>query len=962
MAVTIKLPKKGLKIAHVNICSLRNKVQDITNLLLSDNIHILAISETHLDDSFDDVSVSIQGYNIYRRDRNTYGGGVAIYIQSHIPVKRREDLMSSAVEALWLQVHLPHLKPLLLGCCYRPPSSDSQHLDNLCEMIDKVCDVNREIYLLGDLNINFLSSGCPLKKKLLTVTNACNLVQVINQPTRVITNSTGVTSSTCIDHIYTNAGELCSKAVSVPIGFSDHNLVAISRKAKVPKAGPKIVFKRSYKSFCCDSYVNDVTNICWSDVCKESEPDVALDVFMKLLIPVIDKHAPVRKLTVRTVSALWIDEELKKCMSERDKAKVAAIKSGSSSEWQTYCKIRNNVTKLNRKKKKMYYETKINDIKHDGKKLWGTLNNIMGRKSNSTTSFIESEGAFITKPLDIANYFNDYFMGKVSTLRQGMPTSSCESSYLCIKKQIMKDKNCTFELRKVSIDEVEKLLLSINIEKPPGIDNLDGKLLKIIANHIAAPICHIFNLSFECNVCPQIWKEAKVIPLPKDARNTFTGSNSRPISLSPVLNKLLEKIVFDQIQRYFSVNNLTSDYQHAYRESHSTATALTQMTDEWLKEIDKKNIVGAVLLDFSAAFDLVDHKLLLNKLMYYGFAPTVLSWMESYLFNRTQRVFFNGSFSDATDVESGIPQGSSLGPLLFSIFTNDFPLALKKAYVSMYSDDITIYMNATTVNEITATLNKELQTVLEWVTSNKLALNITKTKSIVFGTNHSLSSKPQLNLRLNSAVVEQVEETKLLGVILDSKLSWTRHIDSVVVKMGRNISIIKRCSAFVTPQLIKQVIQTLVLSHLDYCPMIWSNATKKDLGKLQLAQNRAARLALRCTLRSSVNNMHVRLSWMKVTDRLTASLLVFVRNINTLKYPNCLYKLLTPSSNIHAHHTRHVTRGRYTIPKARTQSMQRTVLYRAMVAWNSLPEQIAKAQTKASFKRQLKQHLTALRL
>lgn len=269
------------------------------------------------------------------------------------------------------------------------------------------------IYLLGDVNIDFLSSDCSLKNKLMTVTSACNLDQMINQPTRVITNSSGVTSSKCIDHIYTNASELCSKAVSVPIGFSDHNLVAICRKAKVPKAGPKIVLKRSYKGFCCDSYVEDVKGVCWSNVFKESDTNVALDVFMKLLLPVMDKHAPVKKLTVKTVKAPWIDEELKKCMADRDRTKRAAMNSGNHSEWQLYCKIRNNVTKLNRKKKKMYYEIKMNDIKHDGKKLWGTLNTIMGRKNNSTPSFIESELDHITRPLDIANYFNNYFIDKV---------------------------------------------------------------------------------------------------------------------------------------------------------------------------------------------------------------------------------------------------------------------------------------------------------------------------------------------------------------------------------------------------------------------------------------------------------------------------------------------------------------------------------------------------------------------
>ena len=133
----------------MNICSLRNKVHEINNMLTSDNIHILAISESHLDNSFDDASVAIQGYNIYRRDINIYGGCVAVYIQSHIPVMLREDIMSGVIEVLWLQVHLAHLKPFLLGCCYRPPSANSQYLNNMCEMLDSVCDVNREVYFLG---------------------------------------------------------------------------------------------------------------------------------------------------------------------------------------------------------------------------------------------------------------------------------------------------------------------------------------------------------------------------------------------------------------------------------------------------------------------------------------------------------------------------------------------------------------------------------------------------------------------------------------------------------------------------------------------------------------------------------------------------------------------------------------------------------------------------------------------
>ena len=164
-----------------------------------------------------------------------------------------------------------------------------------------------------------------------------------------------------------------------------------------------------------------------------------------------------------------------------------------------------------------------------------------------------------------------------------------------------------------------------------------------------------------------------------------------------------------------------------------------------------------MLLDFSPAFDVIDHNLLLKKLKCYGFTPSAVAWIESYLTNRKQKVFFNGSLSNPRHLQCGIPQGSSLGPLLFSIFTNDLPLVCKKACMSMYADDSTLYMSAPTVKEITSALNKELQMVFKWVSDNKLVLNISKTKSIVFETKHSLSSKPQLNLVLNNVAVEQVQ-------------------------------------------------------------------------------------------------------------------------------------------------------------------------------------------------------------
>ncbi len=210
------LPKKGLRIAHLNICSLRNKINDIREILIEQKLHILAISETHLDPVIDSALLNIEGYSIYRKDRNAWGGGVAFFIQSHIPLKVREDLGSKEIEVIWLQVQLPYLKPVLVGCCYRPPNATLMYLDQVCEMLDKVCDSNNEIYFLGGLNIDWNSKECALRRKLLSLADACGLQQVITKPTRICCRADGLKTSTCIDLIFTNAAELCSKTISLP--------------------------------------------------------------------------------------------------------------------------------------------------------------------------------------------------------------------------------------------------------------------------------------------------------------------------------------------------------------------------------------------------------------------------------------------------------------------------------------------------------------------------------------------------------------------------------------------------------------------------------------------------------------------------------------------------------------------------------------------------------------------------
>ena len=300
-------------------------------------------------------------------------------------------------------------------------------------------------------------------------------------------------------------------------------------------------------------------------------------------------------------------------MSQRNQAKEKAQNSGCTKDREKYCKLRNQVTKINQRKKKQYFALQLTRTKNDPKKLWSMLNDIMGRKTSPQPTFIESGGIFITKPKEIADHLNIFFRSKVNKLRKDSSRRADNSSTIVNIKDYMKDKLCQFEFSELTVETVVRLVKVVCGDKQPGMDGIDGKLIGMAVDYVVQPIRHILNTSLKLSIFPQVWKDAKIIPLPKDKKTSFSGPNSRPISLLPALSKILEKAVFNQIQDYFSVNNLLTKYQHAYRKGHSTCTALMQMSDDWYRDLDNKMLCGAVFLDFTAAFDVLEHMLLLEK-------------------------------------------------------------------------------------------------------------------------------------------------------------------------------------------------------------------------------------------------------------------------------------------------------------------------------------------------------------
>uniref|UniRef100_A0A673ZF50 Reverse transcriptase domain-containing protein n=1 Tax=Salmo trutta TaxID=8032 RepID=A0A673ZF50_SALTR len=443
----------------------------------------------------------------------------------------------------------------------------------------------------------------------------------------------------------------------------------------------------------------------------------------------MDHHAPIRKSTVGARPSPWIDDELGEAFSQRNMLKVLAAKSKSEIDEHNYRTLRNYAVKLNRREKKLFFNNAFIDCKNDSKKVWNTVKGLLGTSISSCPSSVEVDGRIITKPVDIANHFADFFTKKINLLSNNVNIHSSRQAIVqCIDDHIMSNKICSFSLQTVSVEEVLNLLKSLPDGKSTGYDLMDNLLLRCAAPQIAVPLRYIFNWSLEKGMFANVWKHAKLCPISKDCKEPATPANSRPISLLPTLSKILEGIVSRQIWEYMENNDLITANQHAYRKNHSTTTALVDMTDQWLNAMDNGKFVGVLFLDFSAAFDLVDHEIILTKLMHYGFKEVALNWVQSYLTDRKQSTYINGSFSSPHALNCGIPQGSCLGPLLYLIYTNDLSYALAETQATIFADDTTIYAAGQSVQQVQQALQGDLENIREWVCQNKLVLNTKKTK------------------------------------------------------------------------------------------------------------------------------------------------------------------------------------------------------------------------------------------
>ena len=618
-----------------------------------------------------------------------------------------------------------------------------------------------------------------------------------------------------------NCEEVIQSSGVIACGASDHDMVFVHRKLSHKKCKASFIKARLFSNFDENKFIKACESLTFDNVYNTTDPDAAWCHFRTELLDICDAMAPYGSIRIRGRLPEWMTDEYMSIAKAKDKAKRKSNKSRNAVDFFIYKNLRNEANTMSANLKRDFITTSIGDNKNNVKKLWKILRKLIPSKNSSANSECEINGS--SDPLHIAESFNKLFCSIGSELAEKIPDVSLDHI-----PEIL-ETDSVFEFEEVSTECVMKLLKNICASKATGIDGISAKFLKLAYIPLSGPITHIINCSLRLSVVPMEWKRARVSPLFKSGdRSEMT--NYKPISVLPVMGKILERIVHDQLYRYLDENNLLHPAQSGFRPGHSTVSSTVIFLNSIYSVFDKNMITGSVFLDLKKAFDTVDHTLLCHKLIKYGVVGRSNAWFRNYLENRQQVTRYKKCISSLRDINCGIPQGSILGPLLFILYINDLPSSTFSSDIGLYADDTVLYTSGSDVEEVSVKLQDDMNRVYLWMCANKLSLNVSKTKSMLFATQY-FNGCVDLSINVAGEVLEQVNVFKYLGFI-DNKLTFNDHIEYILKKSKQKVGFLWRVRKYLPRSIALTLYKSLVLPHFDYGDIIYGHTVQSNLQKL----------------------------------------------------------------------------------------------------------------------------------
>ena len=940
-----KSAKHGVTIGHMNIRGLRGNISEVAFLLQQSRLDVLAVTETHLSESISDSEVVIDGYCILRLDRETRkGGGVAFFYKNNLDIRVVPKYHDKHLEALWVELVL-HSQRLLLGCVYRPP--DYGVFYNYFKIIlEKIWLKRKNVMIMGDFNSDLLSNN-DNSRKLSQLLSSFNYKNLIKKPTRV-----SETSSTLLDlMIVSNPCKILTSGV-IDYAIADHKFIYAIYDLKPRKPNPIIITSQSFKNVNEKQLQEDLEYAPWWACLTFQDIDDMAWAWEVMYKDIINSHATTRQVKIKQNSLPWMNSTIRKQMNKRYKLlKLCDGTPTTANHWKEYKTIRNRISKLMKKAEVNYWSTKFAKS-NSAKEFWKNVNEVTGKSKNKGTSIAvlcDPNNKEIANDLEKATLINSYFcsIGKELSNRYAPVDHSTLHTFIYRVSDPVTQDLC------LDPKILETDLSKLKAKKASGPDGISSRSLILANTSIAHGLLTIYQKCFDLCQFPITWKTAKVTPIFKKGSRQDVA-NYRPISLLSIPAKLLESQVCNIIDEHLHGNTLLNKNQWGFTKGLSTESMLVAMTEKWRYAMDNGSVVGAIFIDFQKAFDTVSHTLISTKLHSVGISGLLHQFLINYLTYRRQFTTVNGERSPTLPLEYGVPQGSLLGPRLYTIYVNDLPEYVTAGEIFIYADDTTVYCTGKDVGTVISSLNTIMEQILSWSSSNLLTIHPIKTEAMILSRSRFIGPLPPV--RFGQGFVKFVNSTTCLGVTIDDQLNWSTHLNLIKKRFNSKVAALRRMRHLPSKVLNDIYFHTIIPS-ITYCISVWGNCSSTLLESLNHTHARACRIICRIPPSLDDTSCLSRAKWQDINYLYYKRILVLMYKAYVDEAPASIASLFTKKVT-----TRSIRiPNQLNIIRPRTEFGRRSLTYRGPVIWNFLNRLVHISNTTLmSFKTILKKHVKEL--
>ena len=949
-----------LRVLHANIHSIPSKIGELKDLLETLKkkdicIDVILLCETFLND-FNKLNCQIDGYQLIEEHRITKSkGGVAAYINNKLRFKERNDLTifkEGQFESCFVEIYCKE-RNVLVGEVYRVPSSNEKDfIVDYEALLAKFKKEKKDIIIGTDQNLDYLKINQHKNTAtFLEVNLSSNLLPTVTKPTR-ITHST----ATLIDNIYISSNISDNSTSCILLSdLSDHlPCLALIGNVKPENKGPLIFNTRKINEQSIQKMNEKLSQNNWNIV-NQLNCNEGYDYILNSISTVLDEVSPSKVITIpynKIIREPWMSQGLRNSAKQKEKLyKKCLGLDKDNPKHQAYRVFRNRYNSLKRSAKYKYYYNKILEFKKNSKKLWNFLKIMIGKKhdKSSQVDSILINGKMTFNPNLISNGFCNYFSNISINMAKIIPSSN--KSY---RDYLGNDTGDTLFFTPTNENEVQRCINSLPNKTSAGFDGISNIVLKGIAEPIKAPLSIIFNKSLVEGYFPDKMKIAEIIPAFK-SKDKHLLSNYRPISLLPVISKVLERIVYKRLYSFLTQKQLLYESQYGFRNNHNTVQAVTELLGNILTGFEENNITVALFLDLSKAFDTLEHATLTAKLEHYGVRGTPLRWFTSYLHNRKHYVRYNNVKSEYNKepMKYGVPQGSVLGPLLYLIFCNDLYKCIEKCKVIMFADDTTLYKTHRSLNYLIQCINHDFKILADWFYANKLSLNVAKTNYIVFRPKSMTLNLEDLKLNFGNETINRVDYTKFLGIFVDSHLNWNRHVEHVCSQLSKSLYILQVSKNQMPSWALRTLYYAYFHSHINYGLTLWGPmCTMSKSNRIVKSQKKAIRCIDSAQYNAPTNPLFKKYHMIKFPDIIDLELAKLGFLISKNMLPNPVQKLFRTGADFHNYNTRN--RNNPVVSRHKSHVFNRSFMCRAPAVWTNLSYDLKNLNSLGYFSKKFK--------